>query len=219
MLTRETVALFPAILALGLLVGVGTASPWRERLRWGNLARAIAFAEIAFAPLYIWRHLLTTVVLPHVTTQEPFVGGEHQVVSGTAGATMAALVPFHAMAGQWPWTGEDVTNLLTTVVPALIWAGIAIALLRRKLTVEPWFVLANVAVFVVFLPTPIAVDYGSLGRASIGVLLAALVTLPQISASLGEKARLVRGTLVLWSLPFYLVLAVLLNALGPKFVW
>ena len=219
MLTRETVALFPAILALGLLVGVGTASPWRERLRWGNLARAIAFAEIAFAPLYIWRHLLTTVVLPHVTTQEPFVGGEHQVVSGTAGAAMAALVPFHAMAGQWPWTGEDVTNLLTTVVPALIWAGIAIALLRRKLTVEPWFVLANVAVFVVFLPTPIAVDYGSLGRASIGVLLAALVTLPQISASLGEKARLVRGTLVLWSLPFYLVLAVLLNALGPKFVW
>jgi hypothetical protein len=219
MLTRETVALFPAILALGLLVGVRTASQWRERFRWGNLARAIAFAEIAFAPLYIWRHLLTTVVVPHATTQEPFVGGEHHVVSGAAGAAITALVPFHAIAGQWPWNGEDVTNLLTTVVPALVWAAIAVALLRRKLTVEPWFVLANVAVFVVFLPTPIAVDYGSLGRASIGILLAALVTLPQVSASFGERARLVRSTLLLWSLPFYLVLAILLNALGPKFVW
>src|SRR5205807_7904992 len=69
MLTRETVALFPAILALGLLVGTGTASGWRERLRWRNLARAVAFAEIAFAPLFIWRHLLTTIVLPHATTQ------------------------------------------------------------------------------------------------------------------------------------------------------
>jgi hypothetical protein len=219
MLTRETVALFPAILALGLLVGTGTASRWRERLRWGNLLRAITFAEIAFAPLFVWRHLLTTVVLPHAATQEAFIGSERHVVSGAAGTAVAALVPFRAIAGQWPWTGEDVTDLVTVVVPALIWAGIAVALLRRKLTVEPWFVLANVAVFVVFLPTPIAVDYGSLGRASIGVVLAALVTLPQVVPWQGERARLVRSTLVLWSLPFYVVLAVLLNALGPKFVW
>jgi hypothetical protein len=128
-------------------------------------------------------------------------------------------VPFHALEGQWPWSGEDVTNFLSVVVPALIWAAIAIALLRRKRTLEPWFVLANVAVFVVFLPTPIAVDYGSLGRASIGIVLAALLTLPQVEVSLGEKARLARSTLALWSLPFYLVLAILLNALGPKYVW
>jgi hypothetical protein len=219
MLTRETVALFPAILALGLLLGAGTASRRRKWFRWSNLVRAIAFAEIAFAPLYIWRHLLTTVVLPHATTQEPFVGAENHVVSGAAGAAMTALVPFRAIAHQWPWNGEDVTNLLTTVLPALIWAGIMVALLRRKFTLEPWFVLANVAVFVVFLPTPIAVDYGSLGRASIGIVLAALVTLPQVADSLGERARLVRGTLMLWSLPVYLALAILLNALGPKFVW
>ena len=92
-------------------------------------------------------------------------------------------------------------------------------LLRRKLTLGPLFVLANVAVFVVFVPTPIAMDYGSLGRASIGVLLAALLTLPQATTVLQEKARLVRSTLVLWSLPFWAVLAILLNALGPKFVW
>jgi hypothetical protein len=219
MLTRETVALFPVILALGLLVGVGTASGWRERFRWGNLARAIAFAELAFAPLFLWRHLLTTVVLPHTSTQESFAGAEHHVVEGAVGTALAALVPFHAMAGQWPWAGEEVGNLFTVILPALIWAGISIALLRGRLTLEPWLVLANVAVFVVFLPTPIAVDYGSLGRASIGVVLAALVTLPRAYSSLGERSRLVRGSLVLWSLPFWIALAIPLNALGPKFIW
>jgi hypothetical protein len=187
-------------------------------VRWGNLARAVAFAEIAFAPLFVWRHLLAT-ILPQATTQEAFAAGEHHAVGGTAGAAIATLVPFHALAGQWPWSGEDVTNLLTVVLPALLWSAIAIMLLRRKLTFGPLFVLANVAVFVIFLPTPIAVDYGSLGRASIGVLLAALVTLPQVMASFGARARLARDTLALWSLPFYLVLAILLNALGPKFVW
>jgi hypothetical protein len=219
MLTRETVALFPAILTLGLLVGIGRGSAWRDRLRIGNVVRAVAFAELAFAPLFVWRHLLTTVVLPHTTTQEPFVSGEHHVAAGKAGAAIAALLPFHAIAGQWPWTGEDVTNLFTIFLPALIWAGIAVVLLRRKLTIEPWFVLANVAVFVVFLPTPIGVDYGSLGRASIGVLLAVLVTLPQVVSSFGEGARVAFRTLALWSLPFYLMLAILFNALGPKYVW
>jgi hypothetical protein len=219
MLTRETVALFPAIIALGLLVGAGTpALGWRKRIRWANLARAIAFAEIAFAPLLVWRHLLST-ALPHATTQEPFAGGEHHVVGGAGGTVLAALAPFHAIAKQWPWTGTDVTDLLTVCLPALIWSGIAIVLLRRKLTLGPLFVLANVAVFVIFLPTPIAVDYGSLGRASIGVLLAALLTLPRATTVLHEKARLVRSTFVLWSLPFWAVLAILLNALGPKFVW
>jgi hypothetical protein len=185
----------------------------------GNLVRAVAFAELAFAPLFIWRHLVATTVLPHATTQEGFVSGEHHVVGGAAGAALAALVPFHAIAGQWPWNGEDVTTILTVVLPALLWAGIAIALLRRKLSLEPFLVLANVAVFVIFVPTPIAIDYGSLGRASIGVLLAVLVSLPLLGAAFGERARLMRNSLALWSLPVWLVLAILLNALGPRYVW
>ena len=147
------------------------------------------------------------------------MGSENHLVDGAAGALLTALVPFHAIAKQWPWTGGDVTSLLTVFLPALVWSGIALVLLRRKLTLGPLFVLANVAVFVVFVPTPIAVDYGSLGRASIGVLLAALLTLPQATTVLQEKARLIRSTFVLWSLPFWAVLAILLNALGPKFVW
>jgi hypothetical protein len=220
MLTRETVAIFPAILALALLVGVGNVSEWRIRFRWGNIARSIAFAEFAFAPLFIWRHILAT-VLPHTATQEAFVGSEHHVagVGGAAGSLLTALVPLHAMAKQWPWTGDDVTDLLLVVLPALLWAGIAIVLLRRKVTPQPLFVLANVAVFVVFLPTPIAVDYASLGRASIGILLAVMLTLPLLPGAFGKRAELVRGTLVLWSLPLCIVVGLLLHTVGPKYVW
>jgi hypothetical protein len=218
MLTRETVALFPAILAIGLLTGAGTASGWQERLRLGNVLRAVAFAELAFAPLFAWRYLLHTIVIPHATTQEPFSDGHH-AVGGPVGSVIGGLMPFHAIASKWPFAGDDVTNLLTVFVPALVWSVIAIALLRRRMTIEPWLVLANVAVFVVFLPTPIAIDYGSLGRASIGVLLASLVMLPQVMTSLRERAHLARSALALWSLPFYLVLAMLLNALGPKLIW
>jgi len=218
LLTRETVALFPAILALGLAVGAGTASDWRDRLRFGNLVRAAAFAELAFAPLLVWRHLLHTVVLPHATTQEPFAAGHH-AVGGVAGTVLAGLVPFHAIASKWPFATDDVTNVLTIFIPALVWSAIAIALLRRKVTLEPWMVLANVAVFVVFLPTPIAVDYGSLGRAAIGIVLATLVMVPRLTALSGERAALARGALALWSLPYYLVLAILLNAVGAKLIW
>jgi hypothetical protein len=220
MLTRETVAIFPAILALALLVGVGNASEWRIRFRWRNIARSIAFAELAFAPLLIWRHILAT-VLPHTATQEAFVGGEHHVagVGGAGGAFLTALVPFHAIAKQWPWTGDDVTDLLLVCLPAILWAGIAIVLLRRKVTPPPLFVLANVAVFAVFVPTPIAVDYASLGRASIGVVLAVMLTLPLLPGAFGKRAELVRGTLVLWSLPLLVVVGTLLHTVGPKYVW
>jgi hypothetical protein len=219
MLTRETVALFPAILALGLLVGMGTtARTWRERLRWKNLARSVAFAEIVFAPLFIWRHVVAA-ALPQTMIQEPFVGGEHHVASGAGGALLTALLPFHAIARQWPWDSENVSSLLTVFLPAVIWAAIAVVLLRRKISVGPLFVLANIAVFVVFLPTPIAVDYGSLGRASLGLVLAALITLPQVAESLRERAGLVQRSFVLWSLPFWLVVNILLNFVGHNYVW
>ena len=219
MLTRETVALFPAILALGLLVGTGSGVPWRRRLRVGNLARATTFAVISFVPLLAWRHILTAYWLHNAATQEHFASGTSYVAGGTAGTFASALVPFHAIAGQWPWTGEDVTDLLTIFVPALVWAAMAALVLRRKLSLEPWFVLGNVAVFVVFLPTPIAVDYGSLGRAAIAIVLSVLVMLARVTELFPSGNQAVLRTLALWSLPYYLVWAILLNALGPKLIW
>ena len=219
MLTRETVALFPAILALALLVGIGDATDWRLRFRWVNFARSAAFGALAFAPLFIWRQIVV-VILPHAATQESFVADKEAVSQGAKGFVLAALVPFHAIARQWPWNGDDVTNLLTVFLPALIWAAIAIVLLvRRKLTLGPLFILANIAVFVVFVPTPIAIDYGSLGRASLGLVVAVFMTLPRVEPPFGLRSQLVRSTFVLWSLPLWVVLGILFHLLGPKYVW
>ena len=92
-------------------------------------------------------------------------------------------------------------------------------LLHANATLGPLFVLANVAVFVVFVPTPIAIDYASLGRASLGVLLGVFLTLPQVLPAFGARAQLVKSSFVLWSLPVWVVLGILLHLLGPKYVW
>jgi hypothetical protein len=211
MLTRETVALFPAILTIALLVGAGTAiTGLRERLRIVNVMRATAFAAIAFAPLFAWRHVVG-IWLNTTSVQERPAGGP-------AGGVVNSLVPFHAIAAQWPWSAEDVVDLLTVVLPAVVWAAIAIALLRRKATVAPWFVLANVAVFVVFLPSSVAVEYISMGRAAIGIVLAVMIALPQATKLLGEKSGIRFAALALWSLPYYLLVAGLLHHVASRLV-
>jgi hypothetical protein len=204
-LTRETVALFPAILTVGLLVGAGPVLHWRDRVRIGNVFRAVAFAIIAVAPLFVWRHVVT-LWLSHPPIQE-------YPANGPAHGFVYALVPFHGLAAQWPWSADDVSNMLTVVVPGLLWAALAIRALRRKLSLEPWFVLANVLVFVVWLPTPVSVDYGSMGRAAIGIVLASLVALPQVKAVLRDNPRGLHRALALWSLPYYLVIAIVFTAL------
>jgi hypothetical protein len=211
MLTRETVALFPAILVVALLVGAGTANGWRERFRIRNLVRAFAFAEIAFAPLFVWRHVVS------LWLNQPMV--QERPASGPAGGFLYSLVPFHGQVGQWPWSGENVSDLFVVVLPALVWAAIAVILLRRRWTLEPWFVLANVLVFVVLLPTEVSVDYGGMGRAAIGVVLAALLVLPQVKEYFLDRPRAIWGAVALWTLPYYLVFAIPLVFIGPKFVW
>jgi hypothetical protein len=197
MLTRETVALFPAILSLSLLLRSETASRWRDRIR-ANFWTAASFGAIALAPLFAWR-LFVSYWLQSQTQEQ--AGGN-------------AAVPFHGLAFQGASSGSRVLILLTVVLPALLSAGIAAAALRRKLSADLWLVLANVAVFVVFLPGPVFIDYGAAGRAAIGALLAALVALPT-SMALGVNPRAIRWSLVLWSLPYWLVLALLVGVVVP----
>ena len=214
LLTRETVALFPAILAVALLVGAGaTASRWRDRLRIGNLARAAAFGVIAFAPLFIWRHIVVT----WLDTTAAQV--QERPAGGPAGGLLYSLVPFHAYTGHWLHpSGEAVTLFLTVILPGLVRAAIALAVLLRTRSVEPWFVLANVAVFVVLLPTAVAIDYGSMGRACIGIVLAVLVSLPRIADAIPRRWTTVQRSLVLWSLPYYLLIVAIFAPLGAKLV-
>jgi hypothetical protein len=93
-----------------------------------------------------------------------------------------------------------------------------VLLLRRRWSPALWLVLINAAVFVVFLPSPVAVEYISMGRASIGIVLAVLIALPQVMKSLGEKSKLCFAALSLWSLPYYLLISGLLHGVVSRLV-
>ena len=58
LLTRETVALIPAILFLSLLLDRGSLSGWASRVR-ANVPRAAVFAAVAFAPMFAWRYAVS----------------------------------------------------------------------------------------------------------------------------------------------------------------
>jgi hypothetical protein len=206
-LTRETTLLFPALLTLSLLFGGPTTAPIRDRLRTGWW-RAIAFGAAALVPLLAWRWLLAKWLGAGIQTQE------------SPGTGSTAVTPFHAIIDQWPWTRAIDLVFLAVVIPALASLALALAALRRKANVYIWMLIVNIGVFVVLLPGPIAVDYGAAGRAVIGVVLAALLALPQYEQErFGGPSRLIRYSFLLWSLPWYVLVAIVLGGPGPGFLW
>jgi hypothetical protein len=206
-LTRETTLLFPALLTLSLFVGGPTTTPIRDRLRTGWW-RAIAFGAAALVPLLAWRWLLAMWLGEGTQTQE------------SPGTGSTVVTPFHAIIDQWPWTRAIDLVFLAVVIPALASLALAVAALRRKANVYIWMLIVNIGVFVVLLPGPIAVDYGAAGRAVIGVVLAALLALPQYEQErFGGPSRLVRYSFLLWSLPWYVLAAIVLRGPPPGLLW
>jgi hypothetical protein len=57
-----------------------------------------------------------------------------------------------------------------------------------------------------------------MGRASIGIVLAVLIALPQATKLLGERSRIRFAALALWSLPYYLLVAGLVHHVASRLV-
>jgi hypothetical protein len=197
-LTRETVVPFTVAAAAALVVGdVRRTGTWRS---FGSWRRGVSFAAGGLAPLLLWRLLVAGYL--HEPTQE--TGG-----SGWA-------VPFHGIVSYWHWDSQHRLIVLTVVLPALA-AGIgALDLVRRRVaTVCAALLLANVLLYVVFLPGSVYVDYGGAGRAAVGVVLAASYCVPawwHSATSRGATERGVRRALLYgagfsWSLLWYLLVA------------
>lgn len=154
-LTRETAGLFALLYAAAeLLSGSG---PWRERARanWRPVALLLALSFLPYlllkAFLYVWLGSLGLVQLFEV-------------------------VPFGGILAYWPWAPQQVEEVRTLVLPAVI-CGVAAALALRRgiLRVEVWALLLNVVVLVVFLGPPSWVDLSSSGRITIGLALSAVM--------------------------------------------
>jgi hypothetical protein len=192
-LTRETVLPFAAASAAAL--GVADARRTGRRFAWRTWQRGALFAAGTVAPLLVWRVIVAGYV--HEPTQE--TGG-----SGWA-------VPFHGLASYWPWDPQHRLLVLTVVLPALAAGAGALVILRRE-PVPAVLLVANVLLFVVFLPSSVYVDYAAAARASVGVVLAALYCLPAwwrlggpgLRPAAAVSRALVLAVAYAWSLAWYL---------------
>jgi len=177
-LTRETAAIF----AIGYAVAVvlsGTGS-WRERLRQ-NWSRAALFVAIWALPIGFWKIFLRWWL-------------------GSFGLDAhIEHLPFAGIASWYPWVPGQVEEVRIVVIPAVL-CGIAAAwaIIRGIRRVETWLLLANVVVLVVLLERPAFNDISSSGRITIGVVLAAVLSLPY----LGVRLRAwIWAAAVLWLTP------------------
>jgi hypothetical protein len=199
-LTRETTLLF----ALGPAVSLALFDVEAPGRSWVSLAtwrRPVAFLVATVLPLFAWRAVVASYL--HTSTQEQ-AGG------------LGALVPFHGLAAYWPWHGEHLLIAFAVVLPTVASILCAALVIGRRLHLEAaLLVLVNAAALVVFLPTPVDVDYGSAGRAAIGVLVASILCVPVLRRQPRRSYRLVgRMTAVLWSAVWFLYVCALLGLPG-----
>jgi len=186
LLTRETTIAF----AVGLAFALGvTDRTWR---------RPLAFLAAALAPMVVWRIALTAWL--HVTTLE----------SSHTGWKMA--LPFYGLYSRYPFDPQQKLFFFSVDVPLLlVGAGALYLLYRRRATTAALLTVLNVAVFVVFLPKNVTIDWGAAARNATPALLAAVYLVPAV------RSRLVLGTAAALLSPFwYLAVAWLIGVPGFK---
>jgi hypothetical protein len=157
-----------------LMATGGRIWPWLASLR-ANWRPSAMLLGVALTPYLLFKVFLAV-----------WLGS-----SGVPTDALPLLIPFQGLLVLWPWHGEQLAEIETTVLPALLCAGLAVwALLRRQRRVEIAALLLNIQLFIVML-NPYASDYlVSEERVTTGVVLAALLCLP-IFARLGRPGRLI----------------------------
>jgi hypothetical protein len=191
-LTRETVVPF----ALAGAAGLALADRHRLR-RW---RRAAWFVAVTCGPLVLWR----LVVMFWLGQQTQELGHERGWV-----------LPLHGIWSWWPFDSEHWLIALTVTLPALVAAAGALVLLRRRSYVVPAaLLLANVLLYVVWLPRAVYVDDSAASRAAVGVVLAALYCLPAWWSSATRGRVVVATGAFALSVGWYLAAAALLGQSG-----
>jgi hypothetical protein len=187
-LARESTALFPVVVAAGLVVWAFRSA--RRRERTAELRRAALLLVGSLGPLVCYWSFLRW-WLGSWDHEGPFPS-----------------FPFGGFFA-WPFDSRRVVVLLGVVVPGLAWLALtAGAALRDRLTLPLALVIANVLLYVVFLPARAYVDYSGAGRSSAGVVLAALLALPALRVAVGTRSLAVRSAIALLT-PAWFLLALL----------
>jgi hypothetical protein len=204
LLTRETVIPFVVAAGATLALADRRREPGLGRVRRIVLTwkRGAVMVAAACLPLLLWRIVVSARL--HEATQEH-------------GSGLSWAVPLHGLATYWPFDHQHWLIATTIGIPALL-LGAAACLwgLPRRYPVEIGLLLANVLLFVVFLPADVVVDYGAAARASVGMLLAACYAVPAF-ASVRVRRPLLAASFFL-SLGWFLVMAAVLGLPGIDLV-
>jgi len=160
-LARQTTIVFPLCLVLVLVLR-------RQRLR------AAAFGAVSIMPIVAYTAFL-----------DVWLGS-------IGGGSSFEWLPFEGLVTSREWQAQRQGVVIVAVlVPALLATAAALVLLRRGLRrVELGYLLVNTLLFVVFLSSaPYGDGYTSVGRVSVGVVLAAVFCAPLLRAA-GPRVRL-----------------------------
>ena len=181
-LTRETAVPFALGAAACLLFG--------QRRDW---RRAAGFTVPSCAPLLLWR------LVAGAYTNRPTQEVDH---------TGRWFAPLHGFFPGWPFDSQHRVILITVIGPALLaGAGAVVQLVHRRSRVAALVLLANVLLYVVFLPRGVYLNYSDASRAAIGVILAALYCLPAWWRRGLVPRLLVSADVIGWSLLWFLFVA------------
>jgi len=175
-LTRESTYLFPLALAVAALLGLQDGL---ERRRDRDVRSALIVGGVALLPYLVLRLLLLAWLGSSGSSPE---------------AERFALVPLGGLLSHWPLNSGLLEQLWGVVLPSLVALGLVVWFTRRLGPTLIALVL-NVAVLVVFLPTP---SYDSLtgsARIALGVVCAFLACLPLIPSTARAEVALVVAVL------------------------
>lgn len=192
-LARETTLVFALLFGLSILAGRPNAAG-RLLDRRSRLVNACTFALLALAPAVAWTVAVWVWLgLPH--------GGTSNLTLPFEGAFQVGFKP----------TRQPV-DLAFVVIPALLAGGLAMIHFRGPGQTERLCLLVNVALLTVLASGKLWDSYTSIGRVSIAIVLASLISLPylpllrvrrptslrRVSEALGSDGLLAIGAAILW---------------------
>lgn len=153
LLTRETTIAFAVAIALALAL--------RDR------RRAAGFLAVALLPMIVWRAIITLTL--HSSTIE------------SSGAGIKSAFPFYSLYARWPFDWQHWVLFWSVYVPLLVvGAGALWLLYRRRHVTLALVAVLNVALFVVWMPRNVTIDWGADVRNVIPALMAALYLVPVV---------------------------------------
>jgi hypothetical protein len=133
-------------------------------------ARPVVFGLAVLAPVVIWRVILT----------EWLGVGTLEGIDGKKG-----VLPFYGLRAWWPFEDMHWLMFLTLTLP-LTAAGLGGVWLlwRRHAIPAAALLVTSVALFVVFLPKHVQIDYAAAGRNALPAVIGALVCVPAVRSRL-----------------------------------